>query len=67
MTKVAGHVAVHQGVLVTLAPVGPRPSVHLRDILCVHLRMTTRLLWPGEFPNLNCDFRAASSFLSAKT
>lgn len=49
MTTVAGHVAVHQGVLVTLAPVGPGPSVHLRDILCVHLRMTTRLLWPGEF------------------
>lgn len=37
MTTVAGHVAVHEGLLVTLAPVGPGPSMHLRDIRCVHL------------------------------
>lgn len=37
MTRVAGHVAVHEGVLVTLAPVGLGPRVNLRDIQCVHL------------------------------
>ena len=37
MTRVAGHVAVHEGVLVTLAPVGLGPHVNLRDIQRVHL------------------------------
>lgn len=31
------------------------------------MNVASRLLWPQELPNLNCHFRAASNFLSAKT